>query len=287
MILVVFYIAVLTVKNVVNDIVSENCQILWVDSRYEKSKPCIEESLINDYEVVVIDSSCALNAVIDSLNPKLICFDYDLPDQHGLEQLQKTKERYPVLPVLMITDDHSVDLSVWALRSRVWDYFLKPVSVEVVLASAEVILKKSLDKNNARTCCNWMQSEIPAENRPYKTKVNGVLTVCVVEFVKQNLADKIAVDNMAAKCGMSKSHFSRTFKKEHDITFQEFLIQQRMNKAVKLLKSSDLHVTQIAHVVGYCELSNFTSTFQRVIGIRPSSFRKALMPKHFKNQLYN
>ena len=270
-----------------NDIVSDNCQILWVDSRYKKSNPCVEESLINDYGIVVIDSSCALNAVIDSLNPKLICFDYDMPDQYGLEQLQETKERYPVLPVLMITDDHCIDLSIWALRSRVWDYFLKPVSNEMVLASAEVILKKTLDKKNARTCCNWRQSEIPAENRPYKTKVNRVLTVCVIDFVKQNLANKIAVDNMAAKCGMSKSHFSRTFKKEHDITFQEFLIQQRMNKAVKLLKNSDLHVTQIAHAVGYCELSNFTSTFQRIIGICPSSYRKALMPKHFKNQLYN
>jgi AraC-like DNA-binding protein len=241
---------------------------------------------MSDYDIVVIDGSCALNAVIDSLNPRLICFDYDLPDQYGLELLLKIKERYPALPLLMITDDHSIDLSIWALRTRVWDYFLKPVSIEVILASAELILKESLN-NNSRACGNWMQSEIPSENRPYKTKVNRVLTVCVVDFVKQNLASKIAVDNMALKCGMSKSHFSRTFKKEHDITFQDFLIQQRMNKAVKLLKNSDLHVTQIAHAVGYCELSNFTSTFQRVIGIRPSSFRKALMPKHFKNQLYN
>ena len=62
------------------------------------------------------------------------------------------------------------------------------------------------------------------------------------------------------------------------------LIQQRMKKAVEFLKSSDLHVTQIALAVGYCELSNFTSTFQRTIGIRPSSFRKAIMPKAFSNR---
>ena len=271
----------------VGDLVLEKCQILWVDCRYDKSKPCVDESLMNDHEIVVIDSNCAVNAVIDSLDPELICFDYDLPDQYSLELMQKTKKRYPILPFLMITDDHSIDLTIWALRLRVWDYFLKPVSIEVILASAEVILKKSYDNNNSRKCCNWRQSAIPSENRPYKIKENRMLTVCVVDFVKQNLAEKIVADNMALKCGMSKSHFSRTFKKEHDITFQEFLIRQRMNKAVKLLKNSDLHVTQIAHTVGYCELSNFTSTFQRVIGIRPSSFRKALMPKHFKNQSYN
>ena len=53
-----------------------------------------------------------------------------------------------------------------------------------------------------------------------------------------------------------------------------------------MLKNSDLHVTQIALAVGYCELSNFTSTFQRTIGMRPSSFRKALMPSH-TSQVYN
>lgn len=265
----------------------EKCQILWVDCRYDKRIPCVGKNLMDDHEIVVIDSNCALIPVIDSLHPELVCFDYDLPDQYSLELLLKTKKRYPVLPFIMITDDHSIDLSIWALRSRVCDYFLKPVSVEMILESAEVILKKSCGNNNSRMCCNWRQSEIPSENRPYKTKGNRMLTCCVIDYVKQNLADKIVVDNMASKCGMSKSHFSRTFKKEHDITFQEFLIQQRMNQAVKLLKNSDLHVTQIAHTVGYCELSNFTSTFQRVIGIRPSSFRKALMPKHFKNQLYN
>jgi len=275
------------INNLVGDILSDKCQILWVDCRYEKSKPCVEDGLINECEIHLIDSSHSISTAIDSLDPKLICFDYDFPDQYGLDVLQKTKVQYPLLPLLMITDDHSIDLAIWALRSRVWNYFLKPVSVDVVIASVKTILTKSSGNEEYNESNNVLQPDIPSENRPYKTKAKGSCTGYAVDYVKQHLETKIAVENVAMKCGMSRSHFSRTFKKEHDITFQEFLIQQRMNKAVKLLKNSDLHVTQIALAVGYCELSNFTSTFQRVIGIRPSSFRKALMPKHFKNQLYN
>lgn len=266
---------------------SEKCQILWVDCRYDKSKACVEDGLLIDYGILVIDGSRTIDTVIDSINPKLVCFDYDLPDQYGLDILQKTKARYPLLPFLMITDDHSIDLAIWALRSRLWDYFLKPVSTDAVIASVKTILTKSSDNKQPCEGNNVLQPDVPSENRPYKTKANRMSTVSAVDYVKQHLAKKIAVENVAMKCGMSRSHFSRTFKKEHDITFQEFLIQQRMNEAVKLLKNSDLHVTQIALAVGYCELSNFTSTFQRVIGIRPSSFRKALMQKHFKNHLYN
>lgn len=265
----------------------EKSQIVWVDLRYSKSESCVEDALAAEYDIQVITSSDAIDQAIDSHKPRLICFDFDLPDQVGLDALRKTKARYPSLPFLMLTDDHSTELAIWVLRSRAWDYFIKPVVSDEIITTIDTLLSK-LSCNEKVVRSNFMpQPEIPSEARPYKTKANGLSTVCAVDYVRQHLATKIAVENVARRCGMSKSHFSRTFKKEHDITFQDFLIQQRMNKAVKLLKNSDLHVTQIALAVGYCELSNFTSTFQRTIGIRPSSFRKALMPNHFKNQLYN
>ena len=252
-----------------------------------KNKPCVEECLANDYGIHVVDNGNALDAAIVSLKPKLICFDYDLPDQYGLDAQQKIKARYPSLPCIVITDDHSTELAIWALRSRVWDYYLKPVSILAVLSSVTSLLSEPSEHKSSGQNNPGLEPDVPSANRPYKTKANGASTVYAIDYVKQHLANKIAVESMAIKCGMSRSHFSRTFKKEHDITFQEYIIQQRMNKAVKLLKNSDLHVTQIALAVGYRELSNFTSTFQRVIGIGPSNFRKALMPKHFKNQLYN
>ena len=269
------------------DDLSDECQILWIDFRYSRNKPCLDDNLMSEYGIQIIDNSNVIDSFIESINPKVICFDFDLPDRVGLDVLQKTKTKYPLLPLLIITDDHSLELSIWALRSRVWDYFLKPVSLEEILASVNIILKKNSEDKTIKGSDSLLQPKVPSVARPYNTSTNRFSTSSAIDYVKQNLADKIAVENVALRCGMSKSHFSRTFKKEHDITFQEFLIQQRMNKAVKLLKNSDLHVTQIALAVGYCELSNFTSTFQRIIGIRPSSFRKALMPKHFKNQLYN
>lgn len=266
---------------------SKECDIVWIDLRYSKNDSCVEDALAAAYGIHVVANSDAIEQAIESLAPRLLCFDFDLPDQVGLDALQKTKARYPSIPFLMLTDDHSTELAIWALRSRAWDYFVKPVAPDDISASVDSLLEK-LSGNGKVKRKNFMpQPEVPSESRPYKSKANGASTISAVDYVQQHLSRKIAVENVARRCGMSKSHFSRTFKKEHDITFQDFLIQQRMIQAVKLLKSSDLHVTQIALAVGYSELSNFTSTFQRTIGIRPSSFRKALMPDHFKNQQYN
>ena len=265
----------------------EKCQIIWVDLRYSKSESCVEDAFAATYNLKIISSIEDIDQAIDLHNPTLICFDFDLPDQVGLDALRKTKARHPSLPFLMLTDDHSTELAIWALRARAWDYFIKPVASEELIACIELLMKKLSFGTKVKRNNFMPQPEVPSKARPYKTKANSVSTVSAVDYVQQHLATKISVENVAKRCGMSKSHFSRTFKKEHDITFQDFLIQQRMNKAVKMLKNSDLHVTQIALAVGYGELSNFTSTFQRTIGIRPSSFRKALMPNHCKSHIYN
>lgn len=253
--------------------------ILWVDLRYTKDSAVVRQALSDIYRIIVVTSGDDINAVIELNKPDVIFFDYDLPDQVGLKILRDIKCNNPSIPFIMMTEDHSTELAIWALRSRAWDYFVKPVSMQE-LQNTVIMLLDRLKKSSAVNRDNYMQlPRVPSESRPYKSKSSTVSTKYALDFVQQNLAIKISVEDVSKLCGMSKSHFSRTFKKEHGVTFQEFLIQQRMNKAVDLLKNSDFLVTQIALAVGYCELSNFTSAFQRLIGIRPSSFRKALISK--------
>lgn len=44
--------------------------------------------------------------------------------------MQRVKSEHPGLPMLMLTEYHSEAVAIWALRARVWDYIVKPVSVE-------------------------------------------------------------------------------------------------------------------------------------------------------------
>jgi YesN/AraC family two-component response regulator len=258
--------------------VKKKSTILWLDFRYPKQGSGVDADLVDSYDVYVIGNTNDVEKSIDLYRPDIIFFDCDLPDQLGLSVLRDIKRMHPSIPFIMLTEDHSIDLVVWALRSRAWDYFIKPVSANEIITSIEVLLEKLSSHKLIKRNSFMPVPDIPSAARPYKIKANSFSTLYAADYVQQHLAKKISVENVARRCGMSKSHFSRTFKKEHGLTFQEFLIKQRMNKAVELLKNTDLHVTQIAFAVGYCELSNFTSIFQRSIGIGPSSFRKALMP---------
>lgn len=262
----------------------KGCQILCVDLRFLRNTPCIDSVLETVYDVHQVASIEAIESAVLSYKPKLICYNFGLPDQVSLEALRTIKAKFPSIPFIMLTEDYSTELAIWALRVRAWDYFVKPVDANEVFTRIDALLKLlSGDSIIQRNNC-MPPPEILSESRPYKTCPNGASTASAIDYIKQHLSAKINIEEVAKRCGMSKSHFSRTFKKEHSITFQEFVIKQRMSKAAKLLKNTDLHITQIALAVGYSELSNFTATFQRLLGTGPSNYRKVLISEELGQQ---
>ncbi len=251
-------------------------EILWIDLRYNKSAACTGLSLAPEYLVRVISESSEIDTAVQEYQPAILFFDYDFPDQIGLETLQRSKARHPAIPVVMLTSDHSSELAIWALRSRIWNYHIKPVEKKALDGSIKS-LQELRSAGSGRLRHNLLPTpEIPTRSIPYKTRTNGAPTAYIASYVQQHLDKKITLGQVAELCGMSKSHFSRTFRRDRGITFQGFLIQQRIDKAVGLLRDSDLQVTQIALASGFSDLSSFTHTFQRHTGIPPSGYRKML-----------
>jgi len=200
--------------------------ILWIDLRYTRDKPVVGSSLKDLYHINVINTGNDISDAILQYQPDIICFDYDLPDQVGLSIVSDIKRKHPSIPFIMMTEDHSIELAIWALRSRAWDYFVKPVVPDDIITSIDTLLGK-LPSNEGNRRDNFMlQPQVPSESRPYKNKANSVSTVSAVDYVRQNFSSKITVEDVARRCGMSKSHFSRTFKKEHGITFRSFLFSR-------------------------------------------------------------
>ena len=257
-------------------------QILLIDLRYSNDRLWIDDCLTKICKVEVVDNSGDIDDAIGTYHPRILCFDYDLPDQIGLNALQKTKLRYPFLPIILLTKDRSTELAVWALRSRVWDYFIKPVAAGGLAGSINTLLEQRWADDKGRRHNLMPPPLIPPRPRHHRTGAGRVPTALAISYVREQLHEKVTLGSVAKLCGMGKSHFSRAFKSDHGITFQKYLIQQRINKAVELLIDSDLQVTQVAFAVGFADLSNFTRMYQRYIGMPPSCYRKAFMRQRLK-----
>lgn len=97
----------------------------------------------------------------------------------------------------------------------------------------------------------------------------------VKAFVEENLSDaEISLSNTAKKFYMNTSYLSRIFKQETGYTFVEYLTKIRMEKAIKLLKETDLKAYQVAEAVGIINPHYFGICFKKWTGVSVNDFKK-------------
>lgn len=73
---------------------------------------------------------------------------------------------------------------------------------------------------------------------------------------------------------MSVSTFTRHFKKIFGVSYIEYLIGQKVDKACHLLSSSSLTITHIAWEAGFTSLSQFNKQFKQHAGVSPRLYRE-------------
>ncbi|ADL53718.1 helix-turn-helix domain-containing protein [Clostridium cellulovorans] len=95
----------------------------------------------------------------------------------------------------------------------------------------------------------------------------------VIAYMHQNFGKKLTIANLALVANMSESHFIRTFKQETKLAPIEYLINLRINKAKKLLRSKSKTVTEIALQCGFNSSSHFSSCFTKQLDCTPSEYQ--------------
>jgi len=100
-----------------------------------------------------------------------------------------------------------------------------------------------------------------------------------VDLVRQTLelrfAEPLNMTQLARMAGVNESKLSDLFKARFGATVFEFLHKVRMERAQRLLRETDLPVTEIAMDVGYEHPANFATAFKRNFGTTPREFRAA------------
>lgn len=94
-----------------------------------------------------------------------------------------------------------------------------------------------------------------------------------IGFCRENLARSISIDDMARASGYSRFHFVRRFTISEGIPPSEFLRNERMSTAARLLIESELPISIIAEQMSFADSSYFSKVFKRIYGMPPKAFR--------------
>ena len=105
-------------------------------------------------------------------------------------------------------------------------------------------------------------------------KANEHFSNLVIDFMKENLHRKISVEQICKALNYNKSCVFDKFKKATDTTVMAYFMRLKVEKAKKLLRETDLSVTQIADALAFDTPNYFSKTFKRFTGYTPSTYRK-------------
>lgn len=98
----------------------------------------------------------------------------------------------------------------------------------------------------------------------------------VNQLLEKDYPEPLCLESVAQTLGFSKYYFAHKFKQITGMTFLDYLIRFRLQKARQLLSSKTLTITAIAFHCGFGSLRNFNRSFRQVYNMTPSEYLKSL-----------
>ena len=96
----------------------------------------------------------------------------------------------------------------------------------------------------------------------------------IIRYVSTHYYEEITIDEIAAFCHYSPSHFMKFFKAHTGMSFITYVNDYRVTEARALLGNTTDSILDISLQCGFSNLSNFNRMFKKKYGITPRQMRK-------------
>ena len=98
----------------------------------------------------------------------------------------------------------------------------------------------------------------------------------ILDYIGENYAKPITIDELAEKVNLSKHYFMRFFKKYMGMTCIEYINDYRLNIAANLLVTTRMQITEVAISIGITNLSYFNRIFRKKYNMTPKEYRSSV-----------
>ncbi|PSB58201.1 AraC family transcriptional regulator [Chamaesiphon polymorphus] len=109
----------------------------------------------------------------------------------------------------------------------------------------------------------------------YANGLSAATLKLVTDYINAHLDGNLKLVDLNAIANISPYHFLRLFKQSLGVTPHQYILQQRLDRAKYLLRSSNLDISEIALRVGFCDRSHLNRCFKSITGKTPSQWRQS------------
>ena len=197
---------------------------------------------------------------IEALSPDIVIMDISMPVMTGLEVIRQARRRFPRIAFVIVSGYDDFSYCQEALRLRVEAYLLKPVNFDE--------LQEIIDSLKIKLGEMDMLQGAPATDKDRK------LIRDMTDYLNRHLDEEISLKILGDVFYMTPNYISRVFRDELGVNYLAYLTHLRIERARKLLLTTDMAIADVSEAAGFHDYRTFTKVFKRYEGVPPTQFRK-------------
>lgn len=205
--------------------------------------------------------------------PALVISDVMLPEMDGfcLSRSIKSNAELAHVKVILLTALDGEENRLKGIQAAADDYFVKPCSVQLLVARCFKLIEQKHKQKCSLTSSE--DKEEVKERRLITSPVDKVFMEKVTTIVYAHLSEAdFSVDQLCDLLGVGRTTTFNRIKELFGMTPNEYIREERLQTAAKMLLEGDKNIAEISLCVGFSDPSYFNRRFKARFGVAPSKY---------------
>lgn len=249
---------------------NQDSQILLIVDDNEDIRTYVSSIFKKDYTIITAENGEeGIDMAIKHI-PDIIISDVMMPVLDGIQLSKNLKrdERTSHIPIILLTAKSGEQNEITGIKTGADDYITKPFSEDVLQLKVKnriKSIKKLQERFSQEIILRPAAISVNSIEEKFLERVQLVLDTQITET-------SFSIQDFCEATAMSRMQLHRKLKALTGLTTSEFVKSERLKLAAKLLKSSDINISQIGYVVGFNDHAYFSKSFKDIYKCTPSEY---------------
>ena len=248
--------------------------LLFVDDN-DEIRGYIATRLSSDFRILQAESAGQAWSILQHENVDIIITDIMMPEVSGIELCEKIKSNttFAHIPVVLLSALSDKEDILKGLQIGADDYITKPFDSVMLKQRIENILENR--KRLTQYLLMHKEDSLQIHKQPFISEMDKLFVEKLERTFNLNMTNsEYTIDSLSRDMGMSRSVFFNRLKNLTNLSPNDYLRIQRMERAAELILSKHHSVDEVSQLVGYNDVRHFKALFKKKFGCQPADFEK-------------
>ncbi|MDR1880846.1 MAG: response regulator [Tannerellaceae bacterium] len=248
---------------------NEKKRILLVEDHTDLRK-LIADALGEEYEVIQAENGLKASGILSDRMVELIVSDIMMPEKDGITLCREVKNNIETshIPVILLTAKTGVQNQIEGAGSGAAIYLEKPVDFDLLKLTIYNVFKQQQQLKDYYARNYFADSAGLSSNERDNKFLKDF-----IHIIEENMSDPdMDVNFIASELSMSRSKLYNKIKSMTGKSIMDFIMNQRLRKAARLIIEDEMSIREIMSEVGIESQAYFTNAFKKEFGESPTVF---------------